>query len=169
MKRCYPTSLEVILATFLVAVVTIAAIHYNMAYGFVIPGIGRVDRQSVPAATAITKGSQLSLEDPDAPIVTSGDNVYLAWPSNKTGNWDIMFKASNDGGKTFGEKINVSNSTGTDSVNQEIAAAGNNVYVSWWEVQKNGTREPVFISSNDGGKTFGEKIMLSSNNTAPRS
>ena len=72
-----------------------------------------------------------------------------------------MFKASTDGGKTFGNKINVSNSAGTDSVNQEIAAAGNNLYISWWEVQKNGTREPVFIASNDNGKTFGDKVMLS--------
>jgi hypothetical protein len=48
--------------------------------------------------------------------------------------------------KTFGEKTNVSNSTGTDSVNQEISAAGNNLYISWWEVQKNGTMEPVLRS-----------------------
>jgi hypothetical protein len=162
MERYYCVSLGVIMATAIAAVVTIAAIqYYNIAYGFVIPGIGIIDRQGAPIATAITKGGQLSLEDPDAPIATSGDNVYIAWPSNKTGNWEIMFIASTDGGKTFGEKINVSNSTGTDSVNQEIAAAGNNLYISWWEVQKNGTREPVFIASDDNGKTFGEKIMLS--------
>jgi hypothetical protein len=165
MERYYSTSLGVIMATLLAAaVITIATIHYynNIAYGFVILGIGHTDRQGARIATSkITKGGQLPLEDPDAPMATSGDNVYVAWPSNKTGNWEIMFKASTDNGKTFGEKINVSNSTGTDSVNQELSAAGNNVYVTWWEVQKNGTREPVFIASNDNGKTFGEKIMLS--------
>ena len=163
MQRYYSTSIGVIIATLLGIVITISTIHYynNVAYGFVLPGVGHIDRQGAPIATAITKGGQLPLEDPDAPIATSGDNVYVAWPSNKTGNWEIMLKASTDGAKTFGEKINVSNSTGTDSVNQEIDAAGNNLYISWWEVQKNGTREPVFIASNDNGKTFGEKIMLS--------
>jgi len=38
-----------------------------------------------------------------APIATSGDkNVYVSWWSNKTGNDEVMFKASIDGGETFG-------------------------------------------------------------------
>src|SRR5215212_11414156 len=40
------------------------------------------------------------------PIATSGNNVYLVWPSNKTtADFEIMFKASTDGAKTFGTKI----------------------------------------------------------------
>ncbi len=40
-----------------------------------------------------------------ASIATSGDNnVYVVWPSNKTGNGEIMFRASTGGGKTFGNK-----------------------------------------------------------------
>ena len=95
-----------------------------------------------------------------APIATSGDNVYITWWSNKTGNDEVMFKASADGGKTFGDKMNLSNSTRSDSQDAQIAASGNNVYVSWWE--RNVTsNEPVLRVSNDNGKTFGEKIMLS--------
>jgi hypothetical protein len=96
----------------------------------------------------------------NAPVAISGNYVYIAWPSNKTGK-EIIFKASTDGGKTFGNKMNQSNSTGIDSVDPQIKSAGNNVYVSWWELQQNGTRTPMFIASNDNGKTFGEKIMLS--------
>jgi hypothetical protein len=29
-----------------------------------------------------------------APIATSGDNVYIAWWTNKTGNDEVMFRAS---------------------------------------------------------------------------
>jgi hypothetical protein len=95
-----------------------------------------------------------------APIATSGDNVYIAWWSNKTGNDEVMFKASTDGGKIFGDKINLSNSTDSQSQDMQIAASDNNVYVSWWE--RNQTmNEPVLRVSNDNGKTFGEKIMLS--------
>ena len=39
---------------------------------------------------------------PDAPIVASGSQVYVTWATNKTGNWEIMFRASNDNGATFG-------------------------------------------------------------------
>ena len=102
-------------------------------------------------------------EEDFVPIATSGNNyVYLVWPSNKTtADFEIMFKASTDGGKTFGPKINLSNSTGIDSERPQIAAAGNNVYVTWWERANSTSNEPVMRISNDNGKTFGEKIMLS--------
>jgi len=96
----------------------------------------------------------------NAPIAISGDNVYIAWWINKTGNDEVMFKASTDDGKTFGNKMNLSNSTNAESQDAQIAASGNNVYVTWWE--RNQTmNEPVMRVSNDNGKTFGEKIMLS--------
>ena len=71
-----------------------------------------------------------------------------------------MFKASTDAGKTFSDKMNLSNSSTSDSQDAQISASGNNVYVSWWE--RNATsNEPVLRVSNDNGKTFGEKITLS--------
>ena len=96
-----------------------------------------------------------------APMATSGNNVYVAWWSNKTGNDEIMFKASTDDGKKFSNKMNLSNTPNSDSQDAQVAAAGNNVYVSWWE--RNATsNEPVMRISNDNGKTFGEIMMLSS-------
>jgi len=95
-----------------------------------------------------------------APMATSGNNVYVAWWSNKTGNDEVMFKASTDGGKTFSDKMNLSNSTSSESQDAQIAAAGNSVYVTWWE--RNQTmNEPVMRVSNDNGKTFGQEITLS--------
>ena len=71
-----------------------------------------------------------------------------------------MFKASTDAGKTFSDKTNLSNSPNSDSQDAQIAAAGNNVYVSWWEHNAT-SNQPVLRVSNDNGKTFGEKITLS--------
>ena len=71
-----------------------------------------------------------------------------------------MFKASTDGGKTFGDKMNLSNSPNTQSQDAQIAASGSNVYVTWWERNQT-SKEAVLRVSNDNGKTFGEKIMLS--------
>jgi hypothetical protein len=72
-----------------------------------------------------------------------------------------MFKVSTDGGKTFGNKTNLRNTPNVDSINAEISAAGNNVYVTWWERANATDNQPVMRVSNDNGKTFGEKIMLS--------
>jgi hypothetical protein len=103
------------------------------------------------------------IEQRKAPIVTSGDNVYIVWFNDKgtpNKNSEVMFKASTDAGKTFSNKTNLSNTPNVDSINAEIAASGNNVYVTWWE--RNQTmNEPVMRISNDNGKSFGPMIMLS--------
>ena len=99
-----------------------------------------------------------------APIATSGDNIYIAWPANTTGNDEVMFRASNDGGTTFMEKINLSNSSDAESQDVEIAANGSNVVVTWWE--RNATsNEPVARTSIDDGVTFEPLLKLSANGT----
>jgi hypothetical protein len=99
-----------------------------------------------------------------APIATSDNNVYITWWSNKTGNMEVMFRASTDNGVTFGDKINLSNTTEADSDDAEIAASGNSVYVTWWE--RNETSDtPVARVSNDNGATFGQILMLATNGT----
>src|SRR6266496_189255 len=93
-------------------------------------------------------------------IAVSGSNVYAAWWNNKTGDFEVMFRASADNGHTFGPKINLSNSPGVDSTAAQIGAEGKNVYVIWWETSCH-TAEPILRISYDNGKTFGEKVMLS--------
>ena len=70
-----------------------------------------------------------------------------------------MFKASNDNGQTFGDKINLSNSTNGTSVGAGVAASGNNVYVTYWDNQT-GTGRVYLRASNDNGKTFEPAITL---------
>jgi hypothetical protein len=137
------TTLGVILATTLVTIVYTAVIV-------------------TPSQSAFAATFKIGLKaEGMVPIATSGDNnVYVAWSSNKTGNDEVMFKASTDNGKTFSNKMNLSNTPKSDSQDAEIAAAGSNVYITWWE--RNQTmNEPVMRISNDNGKTFGEKVMLS--------
>jgi hypothetical protein len=116
---------------------------------------------------AIEDGAQrgsTSFKKAAAPIATSGDNVYIAWWTNKTGNDEVMFRASTDNGATFSDKINLSNSTKADSQDAQIDASGDRVLVTWWE--RNATsNEPVLRMSNDNGKTFGEIFKLSANGT----
>jgi c-di-AMP phosphodiesterase-like protein len=98
------------------------------------------------------------------PIATSDNNVYVTWWTNKTGNDEVMFRASTDNGVTFGDKMNLSNTTEADSDDAEIAASENSVYVTWWE--RNDTSDtPVARVSNDNGATFGPMLMLATNGT----
>ena len=98
------------------------------------------------------------------PIAASDNNVYITWWTNKTGNMEVMFRASTDNGVTFGDKMNLSNTTEADSDDAEIAASGNSVYVTWWE--RNETSDtPVARVSNDNGATFGPMLMLATNGT----
>jgi hypothetical protein len=99
-----------------------------------------------------------------APVAISGDNIYVAWWSNSTGNDEVMFRASSDAGKTFSDVIDLSNSTNSDSQDAEIAADGVKVVVTWWERNQT-SNDPFIIISNDGGKTFGPLLKLSTNGT----
>ena len=99
-----------------------------------------------------------------APIAISDENVHVVWSSNNSGNWEILFRTSNDNGMSFSEKMNLSNSTGSDSINAEIEASGNNVFVTWWENNQT-SNDPVMRISQDSGNTFGSVLNLAANDT----
>lgn len=89
------------------------------------------------------------------------NDVYVAWWTNKTGNDEVMYRLSSDAGKTFTDKVNLSNTPNSDSVDVEISADEGRVAVSWWE--RNQTlNEPIIRISNDNGKTFGPALKLAS-------
>ena len=70
-----------------------------------------------------------------------------------------MYRLSSDAGKTFTDKVNLSNTPNSDSVDVEISADEGRVAVSWWE--RNQTlNEPIIRISNDNGKTFGPALKL---------
>jgi hypothetical protein len=98
------------------------------------------------------------------PIAISGNNVYMIWSTNETGNDEVMFRASNNDGSIFADKINLSNTTSTDSQDPEISADGDTVVVTWWE--RNATSElPAARISSDNGQTFGSPLKLATNGT----
>jgi hypothetical protein len=100
-------------------------------------------------------------------IATSGNNVYVAWIDNSPSidsfpsedNKKIIFRKSTDGGNTFGEMVTLSNVPAADSFNQEMAAAGNKVYVVWQVTPL----LPTTDRSTDNGETFEEAKSLSNN------
>ncbi len=110
----------------------------------------------------------LRVSEPKAPMAASqdGNNVYIVWWTNRSGNWEVMFRASTDGGQTFGDRINLSNTPDTQSQTAEILAVGNSVFVTWWESSPEiGSSESVLRVSTDAGQTFGPVTNLGTNGT----
>src|ERR671932_232456 len=92
--------------------------------------IGIVVITTAPPLTALVGDKETAmLQRGLAPAVVSGDNIYIAWWTNNTANnnQEVMFRASNDGGATFGDKMNLSNTPDADSTRVEIAGEGANV------------------------------------------
>ena len=104
--------------------------------------------------------------DRRAPPAISGENVYVAWWTNNTANSnnEVMFRASADGGVSFGEKINLSNTTDADSTRAEIDSDADSVVVTWWETNQT-SDTPVMKVSSDNGATFGPLLTLATNGT----
>ncbi len=138
----------------------------------VVAAVGSIFSTSaiIQSAEALRDPNDSEIAEPKAPMAASqdGNNVYVVWWTNRSGNWEVMFRASNDGGQIFGDKINLSNSPDTQSRTAEILAVGDGVFVSWWELNENvhpHTNESVLRVSTDAGETFGPVINLGANGT----
>jgi hypothetical protein len=94
-------------------------------------------------------------------IAASGNNVYVVWRDNSLGNPDIFYTRSTDGGASFGDIVNLSNTIGPSTF-PAIAASRNNVYVVW-EVGETpgGATDILYTRSTDDGASFGGIVNLS--------
>jgi hypothetical protein len=126
--------------------------------------------QSIGNSTFKLAAPQPNITSVDTVLAASGNNEYVGWWDNKTGNWEVLFARSTDNGATFADPINVSNSSDLSSIGARIAAEGNYMYISWIEVNpENGQKYAFVRTSNDEGQTFGEPIMLTTANSTTSS
>jgi hypothetical protein len=113
-------------------------------------------------------------------IAASGNNVYIVWIDNSpmgssdtSENRKILLRKSLDHGNTFDEtSILSSNNNNVDSINQELTATGNNVYVVWQDaplaaaydthIDSGGPVSSImFTSSENSGESFIKPKSLS--------
>src|SRR4029450_9831236 len=88
-------------------------------------------------------------------IAAVGDNIYIAWVDDSSGERKVMFSKSPDSGKTFSENIVVARNT-IGPHHAELAAKGKNVYTVWNGFDTEINNKVLFSKSNDEGETFGE-------------
>src|SRR5918999_4258301 len=101
------------------------------------------------------------------------NNVYAVWlDDDERGNGIILFRASNDGGETFGSSITIARNvtTNNDFTFPKVAAYGNNVYIAWnvaesWSTQGEGEiiTDLLYVKSSDQGNTFSTPVKLNTN------
>ncbi|MDQ4066304.1 MAG: glycoside hydrolase, partial [Thermoproteota archaeon] len=101
-----------------------------------------------------------------------GNNVYAVWlDEDEQGNGIILFKASNDGGETFGNPITIATNvtTNNDFTFPKVAAYGDNVYIAWnvadssTQLQGEIITDLLYVKSSDQGNTFSPPIKLNNN------
>jgi glutaredoxin len=95
-------------------------------------------------------------------ISSQGNNVYVVWQDNTSGNYDIYFTHSSDNGNRFAQARSLSNNSGSSELPQ-ISSQGNNVYVVWQD-NTSGNYDIYFKPSTTNGTKFKSLRNLSNNN-----
>ena len=96
------------------------------------------------------------------------DSVYIAWNMadgelDKSDNEGLFFVSSLDGGSNFDNMTKLNPEK--DSGEAQVAAFNDAVYVVSGGLHSVNVDGPIFMKSNDGGKSFSEPVMLDQNGT----
>ncbi|MFN8608054.1 MAG: sialidase family protein [Vulcanimicrobiota bacterium] len=115
-----------------------------------------VGAAAVAAPQVITVGGGKS----PAVATDSEQRVHLVYQGLQAGD-NIYYRQSADGGQSWSEEVNVSNTPGLSSL-PCVAARGNEVAVAWLEDCRDHSSNDVYVSvSSDGGHTFGAPVDVS--------
>jgi len=89
----------------------------------------------------------------DPAVAVVGGNVYVVWDDPVSGNCEIYFRRSTDGGATWGASKRFTYTPGV-SMTAVVAASGDNVFVAWMD-EVSANKEIFFKKSTDKGATWG--------------
>ena len=84
-------------------------------------------------------------------VALSGDKIYTVWSENSSGNLEIFFARSTDGGANYSSPTNLSNDADLSRA-PSIAISNSNIFVVW---SGGGSNSEIFFArSTDGGASF---------------
>ena len=97
-------------------------------------------------------------------LKASKNNVYITWEDKQSGQWQLLFRKSQDGGETFSNLRNLSDTTGNVHLH-DLSTSGGNVFVVWAanENVSSTDKDIFFRRSVNFGNSFNEIINLSNN------
>jgi hypothetical protein len=97
------------------------------------------------------------------PSVTEGADgtLWVTWESDRSGNSDVWYKTSSDGGATWSAAIQLTTDPGRDSDSAVIQLADGSIMVLWASY-RSGNSDIWYKISSDGGGTWCTAIPLTS-------
>ncbi len=146
--------------------VTVAGSHVYVAWEEDVTGLGTMDifvSATDDGGLSFTEPINLSnssLQSSSVQLYSSDDTLFIIWKEFDISAFsgDILFSSSVDGGQTFTDSFNLSETLGGDAFFPQIAVSGANIYVVWGDAIN---LETFLAVSTDGGQTFGEPLNLS--------
>jgi hypothetical protein len=100
-------------------------------------------------------------------VIDAGGVVHVAWADDINGSsvYEIRYKRSFDGGRTFTGATTLSTGIGAALRPRMATGPGNRLYVVWMqdpdEAQESDQKEIMFVRSVDGGESFSAPVNLS--------
>jgi len=94
-------------------------------------------------------------------IAANGEKIYVVWVDNTSGNNDIFFRKSTDGGATWNAAKQLTTSA-SDSHHPRIALNGSNIYATWCD-DVTGNYEIYFRRSLDSGASWQTSKNITNN------
>jgi hypothetical protein len=163
--------------------VVVALLIFSISILLVIPAVktyAQIPSSTIPtsnltttASSTLTNTTMFNLSNntgfsffPRIAVSPLNNSLYVVWADNTTGNGDILFRKSSDGGTTFDKIINLSNNTAESSNPQIDLQGSNNIYVVWQDKTpnkslNNSSNSSIELrTSIDGGSTFGPTLNL---------
>ncbi|HXG64868.1 MAG TPA: sialidase family protein [Blastocatellia bacterium] len=95
--------------------------------------------------------------------VDAGGALHIVWIGESEGDSNIFHTRSSDGGQTFSEPVNVSNTGRGRMYKPYITTFQDEVYIAYND-QASHSRQVFVVKSKDGGNTFMEPVQVSNAN-----
>ena len=133
-----------------------ACVAKGNVYSFVLDNNGKLLKQSqVNDVDTLAKENLMAMS-------SDGDNAFTVWLDIRNGRNEVYGARSTDGGITWSKNIRIyhsPDSTVCECCKPSVVVTGDQVHVMFrnW---LGGNRDLFLISSNDGGKTFGNAQKL---------
>lgn len=111
--------------------------------------------------STINLSEELSGYSEQPSVAVYQNKVHIVWRETTASSDEIFYQRSVDGGITFSDSTNLSNSEGNSAV-PVVATSGNNVYVAWADGSPSSSNfETLLRRSIDNGATFDSIVNLS--------
>lgn len=94
-------------------------------------------------------------------LAAQGEEVGIAWFDDRSGDWEIYFKRSTDGGLTWSVDRRLTRSAGP-SLRPSLARYGSALHLAYWD-HRDGDEEIYWLTSPDRGKSWSAPQRLTVN------